>query len=142
MGVFTYSHEEGTSAFALEDDVPAPERSGRGATGSWACRSGSSGGGSAAGLASVARILVDGPSGDHELVLKGRLTTQAPDIDAAVYLTECDPSSLRRRRFCRGRNRRLPRLRPDRAARPEQSRGLLHDSGRAVLSHAEKFAVL
>jgi hypothetical protein len=27
--------------------------------------------------------------------VKGRLMTQAPDIDAAVYLTECDPSSFR-----------------------------------------------
>ena len=43
---------------------------------------------------SVARVLVDGPSSDHELVLKARLATQAPDIDAAVYLTDCDPSSL------------------------------------------------
>ena len=42
-----------------------------------------------------ARVLVDGPSGEHELVVKARLATQAPDIDAAVYLTECDPSSYR-----------------------------------------------
>jgi len=41
------------------------------------------------------RVLVDGPSADHDLVLKARLSTQAPDIDASVYLTECDPSSLR-----------------------------------------------
>ena len=40
-----------------------------------------------------ARIMVDGPATDHELVLKGRLATQAPDIDACVYLTECDPSA-------------------------------------------------
>ena len=40
-------------------------------------------------------ILVDGPSADHELVLRGRLATQAPDIDACVYLTECDPSAYR-----------------------------------------------
>jgi tRNA A37 methylthiotransferase MiaB len=39
-----------------------------------------------------ARLLVDGPANGHELVLKGRLETQAPDIDSAVYLTECDPS--------------------------------------------------
>jgi hypothetical protein len=38
---------------------------------------------------------VDGPAGEHELVVKARLATQAPDIDAAVYLTECDPSSYR-----------------------------------------------
>ena len=41
------------------------------------------------------RVLVDGPSPEHELVLKGRLATQAPDIDACVYLTECDPSAFR-----------------------------------------------
>ena len=43
---------------------------------------------------SGARLLVDGPAGEHELVLKGRLATQAPDIDASVYLTECDPSAF------------------------------------------------
>ena len=41
------------------------------------------------------RILVDGPASDHELVLKGRLVTQAPDIDGCVYLTECDTSTLK-----------------------------------------------
>ena len=38
------------------------------------------------------RIVVDGPSADHELVLRGRLAGQAPDIDASVVLTDCDPS--------------------------------------------------
>ena len=42
-----------------------------------------------------ARILIDGPAADHDLVLRARLSTQAPDIDAVVYLTECDPSSYR-----------------------------------------------
>ena len=41
------------------------------------------------------RIVVDGPASEHELVLRGRLSTQAPDIDASVYLTECDPSAYR-----------------------------------------------
>ncbi len=36
--------------------------------------------------------MIDGAASDHELVLRGRLSTQAPDIDASVYLTECDPS--------------------------------------------------
>jgi ribosomal protein S12 methylthiotransferase len=39
-------------------------------------------------------VMIDGPSSDHDLVLKGRLATQAPDIDASVYLTECDPSEF------------------------------------------------
>jgi ribosomal protein S12 methylthiotransferase len=42
-----------------------------------------------------ARILIEGPSSDHDLVLRGRLATQAPDIDASVFLTECDPSAYR-----------------------------------------------
>ncbi len=41
------------------------------------------------------RVMVDGPSSDHDLVLKARLATQAPDIDASVFLTECDPSAFR-----------------------------------------------
>ena len=39
-------------------------------------------------------VMVDGPSHEHELVLKARLSTQAPDIDPVVFLTECDPSAL------------------------------------------------
>ena len=34
-----------------------------------------------------------------ELVLKGRLSTQAPDIDASVYLTDCDPSAFQAGEF-------------------------------------------
>jgi ribosomal protein S12 methylthiotransferase len=41
------------------------------------------------------QVLVDGPSADHDLVLRARLATQAPDIDSLVYLTECDPSTLK-----------------------------------------------
>jgi ribosomal protein S12 methylthiotransferase len=41
------------------------------------------------------RVMVDGPSPDHDLVVKARLATQAPDIDASVFLTECDPSAFR-----------------------------------------------
>jgi ribosomal protein S12 methylthiotransferase len=94
VGVFTYSHEEGTSAYQLDDDVPARSKAARRAR--------------VMGLqkrlvrrrqhdriGQSVRVLVDGPSADHDLVLKARLSTQAPDIDASVYLTECDPSSLR-----------------------------------------------
>ena len=40
------------------------------------------------------RLLIDGPSAEHELVLRGRLEGQAPDIDPLVYLTDCDPSEM------------------------------------------------
>jgi len=94
MGVFTYSHEEGTSAHQLKDDVPASLKTRRRRR-----------------VMSLqkrlivkrqknrigerVRVLVDGPSADHDLVLRARLSTQAPDIDASVYLTDCDPSSFK-----------------------------------------------
>ena len=40
------------------------------------------------------RLLVDGPSDEHELVLRARLEGQAPDIDSLVYLTDCDPAEI------------------------------------------------
>ena len=58
------------------------------------------------------RMLVDGPSAEHDLVLRGRLEGQAPEIDPLVYLTDCDPSALIARTVRSGRNRRQPRLRP------------------------------
>jgi ribosomal protein S12 methylthiotransferase len=94
VGVFTYSHEEGTTAHALPDDVPARTKQARRAR--------------VMGLqkrlvrrrqrgriGERARVIVDGPSVDHDLVVKARLATQAPDIDACVYLTDCDPSALK-----------------------------------------------
>jgi ribosomal protein S12 methylthiotransferase len=45
-------------------------------------------------IGNTVRVMVDGPSTDHELVLRGRTEGQAPDIDPLVYLTECDPSLL------------------------------------------------
>jgi len=35
-----------------------------------------------------------GPAAEHDLVLRGRLEGQAPEIDPLVYLTDCDPSAL------------------------------------------------
>ena len=94
VGVFTYSHEEGTSAYQLDDDVPARSKSAR--------RSRVMGlqkrlvrTRQRARIGERVRVMVDGPSADHDLVIKARLATQAPDIDASVFLTECDPSSVR-----------------------------------------------
>ena len=94
VGVFTYSHEEGTSAYQLEDDVPARSKTAR--------RSRVMGlqkrlvqKRQRARIGERARVLVDGPSPEHDLVLKARLATQAPDIDASVFLTDCDPSDFR-----------------------------------------------
>ena len=92
VGVFTYSHEEGTRAHALPDDVPARiKRRRRNALMTRQKRivkarlSGRVG--------QDAKVLLDGPSAEHGLVLQGRLEGQAPDIDSVVYLTDCDPSA-------------------------------------------------
>ena len=42
-------------------------------------------------LGTEVAVMVDGPSPEHDLVLQGRTEGQAPDIDALVYLTDCDP---------------------------------------------------
>jgi ribosomal protein S12 methylthiotransferase len=94
LGVFTYSHEEGTSAYACEDDVPARTKRARRRR-VMALQTRVVASRLRARRGERARLLVDGPSSDHALVLKGRLMTQAPEIDAAVYLTDCDPSSFR-----------------------------------------------
>jgi len=93
LGVFTYSHEEGTSAHGLEDDVPAGVKRQRQSRlmalqkkivrKAQQHRSGQR-----------VRVLVDGPSAEHDLVMRGRLEGQAPDIDPLVYLTDCDPAEL------------------------------------------------
>jgi ribosomal protein S12 methylthiotransferase len=94
LGVFTYSHEEGTSAFAMDDSVPAAaKRARRNRVMSLQKRLVRVR--QRARIGERVRVLVDGPATDHELVLKARLPSQAPEIDAAVYLSQCDPSSFR-----------------------------------------------
>jgi ribosomal protein S12 methylthiotransferase len=94
VGVFTYSHEEGTSAFQLADDVPAREKTARRAR-VMGLQKTLVKARQKARVGERVRVMVDGPSSDHDLVLKARLATQAPDIDASVFLTECDPSLYR-----------------------------------------------
>ena len=93
VGVFTYSHEEGTRAFGLSDDVPAATKQRR--RNSLMSRQKKI-------VAKTFRsrvgtevdLLVDGPSPEHPMVVQGRLEGQAPDIDSVVYLTDCDPSAF------------------------------------------------
>jgi len=94
LGVFTYSHEDGTTAFDLPDDVPAvikrrrrkelmtlqkrrlrPFNRRR--------------------IGHRVRVMVDGPAADHPWVLQARLPGQAPDIDSVVYLSECEADQYR-----------------------------------------------
>jgi ribosomal protein S12 methylthiotransferase len=93
VGVFTYSHEEGTSAGRLDDDVPRRVKLARQRTlmseqrRRVVARN-------RARIGQRVQVLVDGPSPEHRLVLRGRLAGQAPDIDPVVYLSDVDPSAL------------------------------------------------
>ena len=93
MGVFTYSHEEGTSAHGLPDDVPVAVKKRR-QSGVMRRQRRIVERAQRSRIGSRVRILIDGPSAEHDLVLRGRLEGQAPEIDPQVYLTDCDPSEL------------------------------------------------
>ena len=89
VGVFTYSHEEGTRAFAAVDDVPAAiKRKRRNAI--MARQKKIVARAQKRRVGNVVQVLIDGPSPEHELVLQGRLRGQAPEIDPLVILTDCD----------------------------------------------------
>src|SRR5687767_10814993 len=93
VGVFTYSHEEGTSAHQLTDDVRAATKTAR-RNRLMKVQKRIVGETQKARIGRRVRLLVDGPAAEHELVLRARLESQAPDIDALVYLTECNPAEF------------------------------------------------
>ncbi len=93
VGVFTYSHEEDTSAFRLNDDVaPSSKRRRRNAI--MAIQKRIAAAAQRRRIGERVRVVVDGPATDDALVLRGRLSTQSPEIDSCVYLTEVDPSEI------------------------------------------------
>jgi ribosomal protein S12 methylthiotransferase len=93
VGVFTYSHEEDTSAFDLVDDVPAAEKTRRQKR-VMALQKRLVAKRQKARVGTRVRMVVDGPSPEHDWVFTGRLPGQAPEIDPQVYLTEADPATL------------------------------------------------
>jgi ribosomal protein S12 methylthiotransferase len=101
VGVFTYSHEEGTSAHARADDVPERVKARRRTTimnlqRRLVARR------QRRLVGARVRVLVDGPAPEHGLVFRGRLESQAPDIDSCVYLTDLDEGACRPGRFVEG----------------------------------------
>jgi ribosomal protein S12 methylthiotransferase len=93
VGVFTYSHEEDTRAFALDDDVPAAVKRAR-RDRIMRLQKKIAGGLLKARVGSVVQAMVDGRSPESDLVVTGRLAGQAPDIDSQVIFSECDPAEL------------------------------------------------
>jgi len=94
LGVFTYSHEEGTTAFEMSDDVPEEVKASR-RDALMAVQQTIVAQRQRRRVGDTVRLIVDGPAPDHELVVCARLEGQAPDIDPVVYLTDCDPASVR-----------------------------------------------
>ncbi|MCC6161977.1 MAG: 30S ribosomal protein S12 methylthiotransferase RimO [Acidobacteria bacterium] len=93
VGVFTYSHQDGTAAASLEDDVPAAVKQKRqrrvmAAQRRIVARR------QKARIGQRVRVVVDGPSPEHDLVLQGRLSGQAPEVDPVVVFTDCDPADM------------------------------------------------
>jgi ribosomal protein S12 methylthiotransferase len=93
VGVFTYSHEEGTSAHDLTDDVPAGVKKKR-QNRLMARQRDIVAARQQRRIGERTRLVIDGPSPEHELVVQGRLPGHAPEIDPVVYLTDCDPSDF------------------------------------------------
>jgi ribosomal protein S12 methylthiotransferase len=98
--VFRYSDEETCAAHAMDAKVPALVAANRAKKLMGLQRKIAR----AKNRALIGReldVLVDGPSEEHEFVMKGRHAGQAPDIDGSVYLSEGEarPGEMRRVRI-------------------------------------------
>ena len=94
LGVFTYSHEEGTTAHDFQDDVPAATKKKR-RNALMAEQKRIVARAQRRRIGAHVQVMVDGPSPEHELVWRGRLAGQAPEIDPVVYFTDADPETLK-----------------------------------------------
>jgi ribosomal protein S12 methylthiotransferase len=87
VGVFTYSDEEGTPAHGLPDRVPplvAANRKRR----LMALQKRIAGRRNRGRVGARAEVLVEGPHPESDLLLRGRLAWQAPDIDGSALIAE------------------------------------------------------
>ena len=87
LGVFTYSHEEGTTAGGLKDDVPAGVKERRRERlmelqGSIVAETNRS------HVGRRVDVLVEGPHPETEHLLVGRMSTQALDVDGQVLIND------------------------------------------------------
>ncbi|PID57372.1 30S ribosomal protein S12 methylthiotransferase RimO [candidate division KSB3 bacterium] len=87
LGVFAYSHEEGTPACDLPGQIPAEVAQERRQQ-LMRIQQEISLQKNQSLIGSVQNVLIDGVSRESDLLLEGRLQGQAPDIDGVVYITE------------------------------------------------------
>jgi ribosomal protein S12 methylthiotransferase len=85
IGIFTYSPEEGTSAFPLGDPVPAQVKTERRQQ-LMDLQEKIAGDRLSAMIGRKLRVLIDGPSQDDSGRLEGRHQGQAPEIDGVVVI--------------------------------------------------------
>ena len=89
MGVFTYFHEEGTTAYNYQDLVPnkiaISRRDELMKTQQEINRRKNK-----ARIGEILPVLIEGTDADEEYLVTGRLSTQAPDIDGQVIIEESD----------------------------------------------------
>jgi ribosomal protein S12 methylthiotransferase len=95
--VFRYSDEETCAAYAMDAKVSALVSANR-ARKLLALQRGIAREKNQALIGTEMDVLVEGPSEDHELVMKGRHAGQAPDIDGSVYLSEGEAHAGQMRR--------------------------------------------
>jgi ribosomal protein S12 methylthiotransferase len=87
VGVFTFSDEEGTASFDLPDRIPPRVKEARkrrlmSLQKRIAARR------NRGRVGETVEVLVEGTHADTDLLLRGRLSTQAPDIDGSVLIND------------------------------------------------------
>jgi ribosomal protein S12 methylthiotransferase len=92
VGVFTYSPEEGTSAFALGDPVPRRTKEARKRR-ILELQQKIAREKNQEKVGQVIEVLVEGAHEETELIVKGRHQGQAPDIDGNVLLVDGAPQA-------------------------------------------------
>jgi len=89
VGVFAYSHEEGTTAFDYKDLVPGETAAARRdelmGMQQEICRKKN-----AAKVGKILPVLIEGSDPEEEYLITGRLATQAPGIDGQVIIEESE----------------------------------------------------
>jgi ribosomal protein S12 methylthiotransferase len=90
LGVFTYSDEEGTAGFELPGRVPARVKEARRRR-LMALQKRIAHRRNRARVGERTLVLAEGPHPETELLVKGRLASQAPEIDGAVLINDGQP---------------------------------------------------
>ena len=87
LGVFAYSDEEGSDAYKLDGKLPEDVKEDRRRR-LMEIQAGISKSKNSRLVGEVVPVLVEGTAQESDLLWQGRLSSQAPDIDGVVYLTD------------------------------------------------------